>query len=1242
MGRKKSKGTRGKVGTTVTSRNARGASAGPATSADIVPAWCRTFMANSWEAIGIFDLEENVVLVNERFAQELGYTQAELVGKNLGGFCERDVYDKFRLESELRRDGRSSEYEVTLIRKDGQRRTFVASASPFRGEDGAVIGAIGMMADVTERKRAEERLRHAYDDLEKRVKERTAELATANEEIRAEVEERKAAEKGLRKSEERYRQLFNSANDALYLFAMTEEGLPGDFVDVNDAACRALGYTREELLALSPLDIQTPEAAKEIPKLARRIMKEGGLVFETVNVTKEGRVFPVEISIHVFELGSERTGLAIARDITERKRAEEELRQSRDFLDRLVNGMSETLVVVDRDYKIKEVNNRFVELYGGSREEVLGRTCYEVTHKRSAPCRGPEHTCPIEAIFSTGEPFRTEHIHKDRDGCERLVEIYASPILTAEGEIEAVVELTQDITERKQNEEALRRRTHDLGERVKELNCLYGVSKLVEDPAVSLEEVIQGTVELIPPSWQYPEITCARAVVDGREFTTAKYRPGDVVAKQAADIRVSGETVGAIEVCYVEEKPEQYEGPFHKEERMLIDAVAERLGKTIEHGEAEGALRRARDELELRVEERTAELTETLEKLRASEETYRKLVETLPGGVSTTNFDGEITYASPQSAALHGFDRAEDLVGTKFFELLAPEVRAKAAEEFQKAVEEGGVRNLEITFLRKDGVRCSGEVSATLMKDADGKPTGFVATTRDITDRKRAEEAVRESEEKYRTLVEQARDGITIVQEGRLAFANGAFAEMVGYAGDELAGKEFLTVVPPRLHKEVADQYERYEPGAEPARAYETCLLTRDGREVPVAATASQIQYGGRPAHLVFVYDLTERREQEKVVREQKWVLENVLNNMGELVYVLDPNTYEILFTNETTEAALGKGLAGQPCYRAIWGLEVPCHGCDIVRVFAGDGEDTYTREAFNEKLGRWLRVNVRAVPWLNGGQVCCAVAADISESKALEEEIIAHNRALNRMVKERTAALEAKNRELESFAYSVSHDLRAPLRSVEGFSRAVLDDYREKLDEDGRDFLERIVGAAVRMDQLINDLLNYSQLGRSGVDYEVVDMNELVAVALEDLDESIKAAGARVEVAGPLPRVNGDRSMLLVLLNNLVGNAIKYRKADVTPEVKISCRGEGEKVVFAVEDNGIGLDMKFQYKVFEIFQRLHTEDEYPGTGIGLASAKKVVTAHGGRIWYESKPGGGTTFFFEVPAERGEGDNYGG
>jgi light-regulated signal transduction histidine kinase (bacteriophytochrome) len=230
-----------------------------------------------------------------------------------------------------------------------------------------------------------------------------------------------------------------------------------------------------------------------------------------------------------------------------------------------------------------------------------------------------------------------------------------------------------------------------------------------------------------------------------------------------------------------------------------------------------------------------------------------------------------------------------------------------------------------------------------------------------------------------------------------------------------------------------------------------------------------------------------------------------------------------------------------------------------------------------------------------------------------------------------------AKNRELESFAYSVSHDLRAPLRSIEGFSRALLEDYDAKLDEEGRDFLGRIINSAIRMDRLINDLLGYSRLGQRGVANEAVDMNKLVACALDEMKGDLEEAGARVDVEGPLPEVSGDPNLLLVLLFNLIGNAVKYRRPGVPPEVKISSRDAGKRAVFAVADNGIGLDMNYQNTVFQIFQRLHTEDDYPGTGIGLASARKVATAHGGRIWYESEPGKGATFFFELA--RREPDN---
>jgi PAS domain S-box-containing protein len=648
------------------------------------------------------------------------------------------------------------------------------------------------------------------------------------------------------------------------------------------------------------------------------------------------------------------------------------------------------------------------------------------------------------------------------------------------------------------------------------------------------------------------------------------------------------------------------------------------------------------------------------EELRASEEKYRTLTENIPVGLyrTTAGAGGRVVSSNRAFAAMFGFDDVGDLVTRRVVDYYArPEDRGAFIEKVRT---DGAVESYEVLLKRRDGSEFWGSISARAIYGEDGALAFLDGAVRDITKRKRAEEAVRrardeleerveertaeltraleklgESEVKYRGVVEQVQDGLVIVQDGVLKFANQAVADKLGCAVDELIGKDYVSLIAPEARAQVAEHYRERLAGEDPRSVYEAAVIGRDGGAFPVEVSAGLVQYEGRGATLAIVRDLSQRREQEKVVREQRWILENVLNNMSELVYVFDPDTYEILFTNGTAEAALAEELVGKPCFRAIWGLEAPCHGCRVESVYTDEG-GTYTREAFNERLGRWLRVAVRAVPWLDGGQVCCAVAADISESKALEEEIVAHNRALNRMVKERTAALEAKNRELESFAYSVSHDLRAPLRSIEGFSRALLEDYGPRLDGEGRDFLTRVVNGAVRMDRLINDLLSYSRLGRRGVEYEVVDTTELVAAAVQDMDEDIKAAGARVEVAEPLPEVEGDRAMMLVLLHNLIGNAIKYRRPDAAPEVKVACRTEGNKAVFSVTDNGIGLETKFQNKVFDIFKRLHTDDRYPGTGIGLASAKKVVEAHGGRIWYESEIGKGATFYFELPRRRHE------
>jgi PAS domain S-box-containing protein len=653
------------------------------------------------------------------------------------------------------------------------------------------------------------------------------------------------------------------------------------------------------------------------------------------------------------------------------------------------------------------------------------------------------------------------------------------------------------------------------------------------------------------------------------------------------------------------------------------------------------------------------------EALRDSEERYQALFDRSLDCVYIHDFKGNFLDANAAALKLLGY-RKDELRSLNFTALLSPE-QAKSALAAADEIKETGFQSdlMEFKLRRNDGRYVNVETKASVIF-RDGEPYAIQGIARDITARKLTEERLRiardeleervkertveltdtlekfsESEEKYRDVVERIQDGLAIVQDSVLKFFNRKLAETLGYEPADLRGRLFTDVVAPDERDRIMGYYRQRLEGEKVPSVYETIGVTRDGREIPVEVSVTVLQFEGQPAQLVLIRDLTERREQERVLREQQWILENVLNNMSEIVYVVDPYTREILYTNETGERLLGGRLAGQLCYRAIWGLEAACYSCRVGRVLVdGDGE-TYTREAFNEKLGRWLRVNMRAVPWRDGGQVWCGVAVDISESKALEEEIIAHNRTLNQTVKDRTAALLAKNRELESFTYSVSHDLRAPLRSIEGFSRALLEDYHEKLDDEGRDFLGRIVSSAVRMDRLINDLLSYSRLGQRGVASEAVDMNKLVAYALEEMKGDVEAAAAQVEVSGALPTVRGDPALLLVLLNNLIGNALKYRRPGVPPEVRITCREEEKKFVFAVDDNGIGLDMKYQNIVFQIFQRLHTEDDYPGTGIGLASARKVAAAHGGRIWYESEPGKGATFFFEI-SRRGQDDGGGG
>ncbi len=287
-----------------------------------------------------------------------------------------------------------------------------------------------------------------------------------------------------------------------------------------------------------------------------------------------------------------------------------------------------------------------------------------------------------------------------------------------------------------------------------------------------------------------------------------------------------------------------------------------------------------------------------------------------------------------------------------------------------------------------------------------------------------------------------------------------------------------------------------------------------------------------------------------------------------------------------------------------------------------------------DEKIEMELSIEGEKYPVRAGRQQIMNLFISIYENAALKnrELMLAQDQLniLNARLEEKTQALQEANKDLEGFAYSVSHDLRTPLRAIDGFSQQVLKRYEDKLDDEGQRYLNLVRDNTQKMSQLIDDILAFSRMGRQGMSMSEVNMEGLAREVFEELMHTVNGRDLTVEIK-PLPPAHGDLAILRQVWVNLLANAIKFTRHKPAAAIQVGSYAEGQENVFFVKDNGAGFDMQYAEKLFGVFQRLHSAEEFEGTGIGLAIVKRIITRHGGRVWAEGKVNKGATFYFALP-----------